>query len=481
MTLLRNGSLLLLLLLCLALPACTLDIPLEDEVSDPDAISDVETAQSALASCYKSFTLWQYNTLLSARSDDFTPTPRLPQDVDRRNTYLWNPRQLVLLAGWIWGEAYHTVAQVNVLLERLEPLIANAKPEERKRYVGMRNSAQALQAYVYFLLAQLYGDNTPESPSIPLLSKAELAYPSRGSRREAMDRIRGLLQVALQADAQESWMAGCYWFNPMASCCLLAEVELLEGNYARAKQYAYRVVEYCQAKGQPAAASYASMWGNASAPPANVLLAVDADAYPGYREFDSWSDATQGDVLVVNPMLRYHSDDLRLAASYSAISMPDEESSTGTRDVRRYGKYNALRNANQPIRYVVLYRAADALLLAAEAEAHLGNASAAVELLNRLLASRKAPEITSPLSGDALLQRIFAERQLEFVGEGKRFYDLKRMAKRPDLPRYKRFLAEGNPIAPSDFRWLLPIPPSEAKYNGNIVQNPGWASFVPSK
>ncbi len=464
-----------------AMPACSLDIPIEDEVSDPDAITDLESAKSALAAAYKSYSLWQYNTQLSARTDDFTPTPLLAEQPDLGNIYSWNERQLVFFSTAIWDEGYRTIVLTNILLERIAPLLKHDLGEDYLPMVGLRNSAQALQALVLFQLAQLYGDNPSDSPCIPLRKHAELAYPARESRGEVMQYIRTLLEPAISAKPNELWLEGVYWLNPLSALCLLVEVELSEGNYDLASEYVNRLVLACDAKGIPSLSSYQRMWRGGSSPAPNVLFAVDVTASPSYSEFDSWSDAVQGDPLVVNPNLEFKPGDIRQEVSYSLITMADKNSPTGSREARSYGKYNALRNQNKPIEYICLYRAADVLLLAAEAEAQRGSSTLALARLNSYLSARNAQSITAPLSGQELLQRIYTERQLEFLGEGKRFYDLKRMPNRPAVLRYRPYLSHPVDIASDDFRWLLPIPPSETKYNPNVGQNPEWNPYVLSK
>lgn len=57
---------------------CSLNIPLEDQFSDPDAITDVLSARSLLASAYEGLPqhLFEYSVL----SDDFCPTQHLDRD-----------------------------------------------------------------------------------------------------------------------------------------------------------------------------------------------------------------------------------------------------------------------------------------------------------------------------------------------------------------------------------------------------------------
>ena len=97
----------------------------------------------------------------------------------------------------------------------------------------------------------------------------------------------------------------------------------------------------------------------------------------------------------------------------------------------------------------------------------------ALQMVNRLLSAYGAEPLDDSLEGDALIDAILREKHKEFVGEGVRYFDLKRIGK--PLQRYKN-LGSGVSavIQPDDYRWLFPIPESEYKYNDLMDQNPKW-------
>ena len=110
---------------------------------------------------------------------------------------------------------------------------------------------------------------------------------------------------------------------------------------------------------------------------------------------------------------------------------------------------------------------------AAEAYARDGKHDKAVAMVNRLLGAYGAELMDGALEGDALIEAVLAQKHKEFVGEGTRYFDLKRLGK--PLQRYKN-LGSGvsSTIQPDDYRWLFPIPESEYKYNDLMDQNPQW-------
>ena len=73
--------------------------------------------------------------------------------------------------------------------------------------------------------------------------------------------------------------------------------------------------------------------------------------------------------------------------------------------------------------------------------------------------------------------KILIERQKEFVGEGSRYFDMKRCglsAIRYDMYGNKAI----GTVKADDYRWTLPIPASEYRYNTLVEQNEGWPKLA---
>jgi hypothetical protein len=115
---------------------------------------------------------------------------------------------------------------------------------------------------------------------------------------------------------------------------------------------------------------------------------------------------------------------------------------------------------------VPVIRKSEMHLNRAEANYQLKNETAALTELNAFKALRGLPAVT--LAGNALLEEILLERMKEFIGEGQRFFDLK---------RYGRAIVKTTPavnLAFDDFKILPPIPQREVDGNPNIKQNRGY-------
>jgi hypothetical protein len=158
-----------------------------------------------------------------------------------------------------------------------------------------------------------------------------------------------------------------------------------------------------------------------------------------------------------------------------------------------------------------ILRYAEVLLNYAEAEARTnGVTQKAVDLLNQVrnrAVTTTADQYTINSFSDtkSLMTAILNERRIEFLGEGRRWADIHRLAKDPvyyvkalnDAPGVPAKVATGNVTAASwnaasgtvpssiitiaaysydDRRFLFPIPDSETNTNEKLKtqQNPGW-------
>lgn len=122
-----------------------------------------------------------------------------------------------------------------------------------------------------------------------------------------------------------------------------------------------------------------------------------------------------------------------------------------------------------------IYRYADLLLLLAEAKVILGE-SAATEI-NLVRARAYGANYNATVLGypnqtvDAdANEAILKERFLEFVGEGKRWYDLRRMG--------DNYVYEYTPVtAATSYKLLWPLDRGTLTNNRALVQNPGYPAF----
>lgn len=135
-----------------------------------------------------------------------------------------------------------------------------------------------------------------------------------------------------------------------------------------------------------------------------------------------------------------------------------------------------------------VYRYADVLLMQAEAMARLGQGKDAITIITNLRSNRKALVETEMTPGEAdtngIIDYILAERAREFAFEGKRWYDILRIARANNYERLQLLIDLAIASAPVDKQQsiiaklkdpnshYLPINTNELFTNKTLVQNP---------
>ena len=445
------------LVACLSVLNSCLDIKLDNQFSDPNAIVTPETARELLATAYNSIPRYQLE--LSVLSDDFVPTRYALQYAELHNLYQWQDKAIDDLSSLVWNDYYMTVAYLNSLLARLD----GVKCEDGDDYAEVekiRSEALTLKALCYFdllrLYAQPYSPSTELSDGIILKNRLELDFLPRSSVKECVAEIDRLFVQASRTVISNSPV---YYLGTEAQNALRVQFELYRGNYTKVIEYGLPLLGDLESRLTPD--SFDALWS----------LDFSAERIFAPTIFDPFYislnyDREKGDYFSLAPGLNYNEGDTR--RGWSEYQSPME-------GVKSLGKYNRMYYENSEVRYVNTLRYAGVCFDVAEAYARTDAPEAAIGLMDRYLSARGLSAMDSSLQGEQLVEAILAEKHKEFVGEGVRYFDLKRTAKSIE----KQDVA-GKPlsaISGSDYRRLFPIPQSEYKYNPKITeanQNPGW-------
>lgn len=437
---------------------CSLNIPYDNQFSDPDAITTPTTGRELLASAYSA--LPNPGLDLAVLSDDFQNTYWASRDPGILNQYNWQPQSLIDLAQSLWPEYYDVIVRVNALIERI-PDIKISSDADRLEVNSLEAEAYTLKAYCYFNLLRLFASDPSEGldkDGIILKYRVLMEDLPRSTIGESINEIRGLLTRAIDLNPSSSSVA---WLNSNAAKVLLAKVELYVGNYEEAGNIASQMMDtagYDIFK----ESVYRTLWNSTTC--GEQIFIFDSPLMSQYYYIGIQYDADMGDYFALTPQIATSFDPEDCRTEWTVV--PYSSQTLG--DVSFIGKYNLLRRDKQQINFVNKIRYSDVLFTGAEAWCKAGEGSKAIEMMNKFLYARGASEIDASLSGDELLKEILWEKQKEFVGEGERYFDMK---------KNRKLLASMFPsrIPPSDdYRWVWPLPKEEYLYNDKVTQNPGW-------
>lgn len=438
---------------------CSLDIKYENQFSDPDAITTPETGRELLADAYNSLPSPELD--LALLTDDFDPTYWASRNPSLNNQYNWQPQPLLDMTASLWPEYYSVIATVNALLERL-PDIREKNETERQEKANLYAEACTMKAYCYFQLLRLFAGNPEdglEKPGIVLKEKVAMENLPRSSVGDCITEIRRLIGMALSTDATTS---GTGWLTPDATLLLKAEVELYAGDYEEAAACASRLLDKF-GYDTFSASVYSNLWDGSQCDERIFDYASPDRAASFYQGIVY--DTSSGDYFQIPSDIANLFGDSDCRKEWALL--PFSSSSLGEQIY--IGKYNRLRKEKREIMFVNKMRLSAALFVAAQAWCLDGkNVEKAREALNRYLKERGAEEVTGHLTAEALLKEVLLQKHLEFLGEGERYFDLK---------RYRATLlkdVDSRIPTATDYRWLLPIPKEEYLYNDNMVQNPEW-------
>lgn len=439
--------------------SCSLDFPPEDEVSDPDAITSITAGQRALANAYASYNEYNYALDFVALSDDMQPTPLLAKNIGLKNMYHWRGKELELLAETVWQGHYTTIANLNVLLERLQKLKVGSS--EKVILQNLQAKANYLKALCYFQLLKIFSPSFSQNDTNAkgILQKEHFVLTENQERVSLSESVK-ILQKLLEK--QENADDDTQWLTSDCAKYLQAEIALWAGEYSRVIEIALPL--YQQYLPILEEQNPAMIWTNTE----NKLrlFAVDI-TYFNRRIYDNLEyDAKVGDYLEVAKAIAYEENDVRK----EVYAVPFKQNlGKGAKISWHLGKYRK-QGSSGVVNYYTKFRVAGLVFLCAEAYVKLGELQKATAILNHFLALRKSALVPTTLNQKELLDRVLSEKQREFVGEPERFFDLKRnhktLTKKTSLSAFT--------IKADDYRWTLPIPASEIKHNKGISQNKGW-------
>lgn len=404
----------------------------------------------------------------------------------------------VSAAQYITG--YSLINQANLIIEAIEPGVI---PDDLLRQY--RGEAFMLRAFAMHHLVRALAYEPGVTPNFgqgqgfdlgiiirtePVLTPNEADFLPRSTVTEVYQQIESDLLQSIDLLSQGDADSPNY-VTKAAAEGLLARVYLYWRKYDLADQYATAAIQNSPARlaqpnevgtlfdagtsievifrafvqnpsseGSGSLANYTSILFIAQVPTQDLMdIYSDNDSRLAWFApcFNDLQGAPMGGCLATHPAIAGGSEELELQ------------------------KWNA--DIGNEADHIPFFRIAEMVLIQAEARLKQGNVAGAVTKLDKLRASRGLQPYAGTITADAVMQAILLERRREFVGEGHRFFDMKRLGmaipKAYDIPNV-------SPVPFADRRILAIVPVSEVALaqsavergvipaDSALTQNPGY-------
>lgn len=444
------------------------------------ALTTFADIKSALQGCYAGFQSPNYynNTAASGSGSGWSALPDLMGDdfVEALES-LGNWRTLsemtyaadnAAIQG-VFSQPYEIISRANNLLQSIAPYETGANADEAQT---IKAQALVIRAHAHFDLLRYFAPDFGRSSASPGIAyvttfdplKPFENLPARNSVKEDYDKIYADLNEALTA------------FRAGGNTTANTDRNLIDSVVI----YALRArVNY-----------YAAQWNDAIAD-ASMALSLrpltDAAGYVNLFTVDG-ETAPSTEVYWAIPS----DGSLRPGGATNGAS-PNYRVATGLSDIllNQGGVYTdrAIVRFNQPgigdfqrtlcrkyagIRSFKVFRAGEMMLIRAEAKQRSGNATA-LDDLNELRTNRDVAAGSE--TGAALLDAILLQRRVELMGEGHRWFDIKRTTRtinRAECGTAGASTSNNCTVAATSRGWAFPIPFNDLKVNANLIQNTGY-------
>ena len=405
------------------------------------------------------------------------------QDFARLYKHEWLPTDLIINNTWNW--LYKSIFNANLSVKLL--VDANADPSKIAE-------AKVLRAFFYYLLMDDFGnvpfftDNSVIVDQIP-----------QANRLVVYDFI--VSELTQNIDKLSTTKGGNYYgrFNKWAGYMLLAKVYLNAEVYTGTPKW-QECLAACQvinqggfslhpgtnATASPNGNTYYELFGDVL-PDDETILAMYANANSVSRNiytvrslngphaqtlfgYSGWN----GTIVPKDYYISYSDNDIRkkqfligpqpggvnYTLNVSSLDNPGAAPQEGIRNIKFY-PVTPMSGAGASNDFPI-FRYADLVLMMAECQIRLGNASAAKPFVDEV---RIRASLTA-LTLNPTLEDVYKERGFELNWEGHR---------RQDMVRFDKFLLPNEFRGSSpDYRKIFPIPTSALDANRGLKQNTGY-------
>lgn len=363
-----------------------------------------------------------------------------------------------------WLAAFGIISQANLTLRNIEQFNATS-PKQVNRIKGQ---ALAIRGLVHFDVLRYWGESygfSDNSKGIPYIEVVDITQkPARLTVAESWAKIFKDLTEAetLLGDVDKAinTASAKSYLDVNGVRAILARAYLYAGKYAEAESYASQLIS---AFPLASSTAFPNIWTDAAVNEVIWKVPFSAgEGSPSAGVYNGPSNRNRFRPTTTTLALYDQANDIRYSTYFS-----DRNAASGTprKVLKKFlGRGTAIDNLVD----WKAFRVSEQYLIRAEARALLGKTAEANADLNALKKARIATHEDATLSGEALLAEIANERIRELVGEGHRFFDLKRTTKLIERKDPTQLASTKLVLAPDARGWTWPIPQGEMDANDSL-------------
>ena len=381
------------------------------------------------------------------------------------NIYNFDDRKIESNISMFYSDSYQLINNLNLILQYVDN-ISDATDSEKKE---IKAEALAMRALIHFQLYRIYGQNytyTPDASHLGIVYNTAplqvgIDYSVRKTVAETFALLEADIQSAISLFQDERaipTVSPRNFLSKNAAKAIGADIALWKNDWQQAFDYSNDLIE------NSGLALYSidtdsKDWAIPELilelPNSNNNASLTANIY-NYNTASSRSNyVASSDLINLLPT----SDKRRQLFEIRSLT-------TSVNGILTMVPYYFTTKFKYNVKNAV-YRLSELYFIRAEAALHLGNATQALNDINKIRNRAGIPELTS-INIDLLLE----EKRREFAFENKSFFDLMRNHK--NVVRNIGCISTNcSPTYPND-KFVLPIPQQTIDVNSFMQQNPGY-------
>lgn len=330
-----------------------------------------------------------------------------------------------------WFQYYRLINNANRIIANIDN-VSGAQDDKD----NIKGQALVIRAYSYFNLINFFqhtykGNET--KPGVPLYTEPTSEGKPRGTVQEVYTQIVADLEQA-KTLLEGKTRKDISHINQRTARSIRALVALQMEDYATAKTEA-AAAKQGMALATSAQYSGGTVFNTAGGPEYIWGVTIITDQSTIYASHYSHVDISSGGYASLGTQKKI------TKALYDKIPAGDVRKTLFTAPGSGTSSNPALNQTKMRLRTAgnwaadyVFFRASEQYLIEAEASARTNDEANAISVLETLVKARNPQYTAAGLTGQALIDEILTQRKIELWGEGRAFFDIKRLKKGLNRP-----------------------------------------------